>query len=454
MKPRTRPDTATAAARVERAYRQRTPASAAAFHQAGQVLPGGVSGAAKHYEPYPIFIASAAGAAVTDLDGRRYVDLLMGAGSCLLGHSHPHVTAAIGRQLERAATILAPTELERRYAERLRTHMPYLERLRFANTGSEAVRTALRVARAVTGRTRYAKFEGNFHGSDDYFLWSATAKRTSGHPSRPTPTADCAGLPDRLADDVLVLPYNDPAAAAALLASHGQELAAVFLEPVAFSTGGAVAADPDFARAVADATRHAGALLVFDEVVTCLRLGLAGAPAYLGVTPDLSCAGKAIGGGLPLSAFGGRAEVMDAALGPAAPARIFHSGTFTANPLSLAAGMAVLEVVESEPVIATLDELGGRLRRTLQQVCDAHHRGQITGVGSMFQLHLTDHPPSNRREVLAGDLELLRLVLLGMCANGVLWPPIHPGVLSYAHTSQDLDLVADTLAGVLEELAG
>ena len=139
MRPRTGLDTATAAARVEQAYRQRTPASAAAFDQAGQVLPGGVSGAAKHYAPYPVFIASAAGAAVTDLDGRRYVDLLMGAGSCLLGHGHPQVTAAIGRQLEQAATILAPTELEGRYAERLRGHMPYLERLRFARAPHKPV---------------------------------------------------------------------------------------------------------------------------------------------------------------------------------------------------------------------------------------------------------------------------------------------------------------------------
>jgi glutamate-1-semialdehyde 2,1-aminomutase len=453
MSPRTRPDVAAAAARVERAYLERTPASRAAYLAAGGVVPGGVSGAAKHYEPHPVFVASAAGATVTDLDGHTYLDLLMGAGAVLLGHGHPLVTAAVGRQLERAATLLAPTELERRHAERLRGHMPHLERLRYANTGSEALRTALRAARAVTGRTRYAKFEGNFHGSDDAFLWSATARRTPGTPRRPAPTPDCAGLPERLAGEVLLLPYNDPDAAAALLAEHGQTLAAVFLEPVAFSTGGAVAADPGFARVVADATRRAGALLVFDEVVTCLRLGLAGAPAYLGVTPDLSCVGKAVGGGLPLSAFGGRAEVMDAALGRDAAARIFHSGTFTANPLSLAAGMAVLDVVESEPVVPTLDELGGHLRLALQQVCDRHGLGQVTGVGSIFQLHLTEAPPRNRREVLAGDLELLRVVLLGMCAGGVLWPPVHPGVLSYAHDRAGLDRVADTLDAVLGALA-
>lgn len=440
---------------TEELYRRRTPASRAAWEAALGVLPSGVSGAAKRYDPYPVFLAAASGSQVTDLDGNQYVDLLMGAGACLLGHGHPHVVQAVARQLGRIGTVLAPTVLEREYAERLRGHMPYLERLRFANTGSEAVRTALRVARAVTGRTRYAKFEGNFHGSDDYFLWSANARRTAGDPARPEPVADCAGLPERLAGEVLLLPYNDAEGAAALLKQHGGELAAVFMEPVAFSSGGAIPADAAFAQAVADATRAAGALLVFDEVVTCLRLGLGGAPSYLGVSPDLSCVGKAIGGGLPLAAFGGRADVLEAALGPDpahAGTHVFHSGTFTANPLSLAAGMAVLDVVESEPVVETLDELGGRLRAGLQQVCDAHGRGHVTGVGSVLQLHLTAAPPGNRREVLAGDLEGLRRVLLGMCANGVLWPPVHPGVLSYAHRDHDVQRVIDALDAVLGEV--
>jgi glutamate-1-semialdehyde 2,1-aminomutase len=439
---------------IEKTFRERTPASRAAWEAALGVLPSGVSGAAKLYNPYPVFLGAASGSRVTDLDGNEYVDLLMGAGACLLGHGHPHVVEAVGRQLGQIGTVLAPTGLERRYAERLREHMPYLERLRFANTGSEAVRTALRVARAVTGRDRYAKFEGNFHGSDDYFLWSATGRHTAGEPTRPEPAPDCAGLPERLAGEVLLLPYNDAEGAAALIKEHGDELAAVFMEPMAFSTGGAILADAGFARAVAEAARAAGALLVFDEVVTCLRLGLGGAPSYLGVTPDLSCVGKAVGGGMPLSAFGGRADVMEAALGanPAhAGTHVFHSGTFTANPISLAAGMAVLDVVESEPVVETLDALGDHLRAGLQQVCDAHGLGHVTGVGSVFQLHLTAAPPANRREVLAGDLERLRQVLLGMCAGGVLWPPVHPGVLSYAHDQGDIHRVVDTLDAVLRE---
>ena len=249
-----------------------------------------------------------------------------------------------------------------------------------------------------------------------------------------------------------MLPYNDAENAASLIADQASELAAVVMEPVAFSTGGAVVADPDFAQAVRRITARHGIVLIFDEVVTCLRLGTGGAPGYLGVTPDLSCLGKAIGGGLPLSAMGGRAEIMDAVLGPGSIARgtrIFHSGTFTGNPLSLAAGMAVLDVLEAEPVIDHLDYLGGRLMSTLQEVLDSHGMGQMSGFGSIFQLHFTEAPPRNRREVLAGDHELLSAVLLGLCAHGMLWPPVHPGVLAYGHTEADLELLAGALDTVL-----
>lgn len=438
---------------VEALYRAATPGSAARWKEATQILPMGVSGSAKFYEPYPVVLASGLGGHITDVDSNNYVDFLMGAGSSLLGHSHPAVVAAVRKQIGRLSTILAPTSAEARFAERLRGLMPYLQRIRFANTGSEAVRTALRAARAYTGRTRYAKFEGNYHGSDDYFLVSGGSRQVSGEPHQPRPVFDSAGVPERIAEEVVLLPYNDVENAVSLISRHAAELAAVVMEPVAFSTGGAIAADRHFAQAIRAVTKQQGIVLIFDEVVTGLRLGTSGAPGYLGVTPDLSCLGKAIGGGLPLSAFGGRADIMEAVLGPGASSqdtRIFHSGTFTGNPLSVAAGMAVLDVLEQEPVLEHIDHLGERLRATLQQVLDSHGRGHMTGVGSIFQLHFTSAPPRNRREVLAGDYRLLTTVLLGMCAHGVLWPPVHPGVVSSGHTDPDIDRAATVLDVVLE----
>ncbi len=441
--------------KVEALYRERTGGSRAVWEESGGILPMGVSGAAKFYEPYPVALSGGRGGHVTDVDGNDYVDVLMGAGSSLLGHCHPEVVAAVREQMSRLATVLAPTPLEGRFAQRLTELMPYLERLRFANTGSEAVRTALRAARAYTGKTRYAKFEGNYHGSDDYFLVSGGSRRVEGDPHRPMPVFDSAGVPPRIADEVLVLPYNDVENSVALISENASELAAVVMEPVAFSTGGAVAADRHFAQAVRRVTARHGIVLVFDEVVTGLRLGTGGAPGYLGVTPDLSCLGKAIGGGLPLSAMGGRADIMEAVLGAESVAqgrRIFHSGTFTGNPLSMAAGMAVLDVLAKEPVLEHIDLLGDRLLSTLREVLDSHGMGQMTGFGSIFQLHFTDAPPRNRREILAGDHDLLSAVLLGLCAHGILWPPVHPGVVAYGHSEADIDRVAaalDTVMGMV-----
>ncbi len=438
--------------RIETLYRARTTGSHLQWKQGAGVLPMGVSGTAKFYDPYPVVLADGRGGHVTDVDGNDYVDFLMGAGSSLLGHCHPAVVAAVREQIGRLATVLAPTPVESRFAERLRELMPYLERIRFANTGSEAVRTALRAARAATGKTRFGKFEGNYHGSDDYFLVSGGSRQVAGEPHRPLPVFDSAGVPDRIAEEVLVLPYNDVENTVSLISEHASELAAVVMEPVAFSTGGAVAADRHFAHAVREITRKHGIVLIFDEVVTGLRLGVSGAPGYLNVTPDLSCLGKAIGGGLPLSALGGRADIMETVLGPQSAergTRIFHSGTFTGNPMSLAAGMAILDVLETEPVLEHINLVGNRLLTTLQEVLDSHGRGQMTGFGSIFQLHFTAAPPRNRREILAGDHQLLSAVLLGLCAHGILWPPVHPGVVSYGHSEADIDRAATVLDTVM-----
>jgi glutamate-1-semialdehyde 2,1-aminomutase len=255
-----------------------------------------------------------------------------------------------------------------------------------------------------------------------------------------------------VADDVLVLPSADPDAAVALIEERADRLAAVVVEPVAFSTGGAVALDPGFARALRNVTEANGIVLVFDEVVTCFRMGLGGAPDYLGVRPDLSALGKALGGGFPLAAFGGRGDIMEQVLGPAARSeRIFQSGTFTGNPIGVTAGMATLDVLESEPVLETVNRLAERLRNGLGDVFSGSGlRASVTGTASVFQLHMTQDPPRGRRDVVATDLDLLRLFLLAMVARGVLWPPIHPGVTAYLHDGGDIDRVAAAAAEVAE----
>lgn len=439
---------------ADRLFRTRTPSSAELWQRASGSFPDGVSGQAKFFAPYPVFLSSAAGATVTDVDGRLYIDLLMGAGPMLLGHSHPHVVEAVRRQVEVMTNPMMPTELSVTYAERLRSHMPYLERLRFTNTGSEATRSAVRVARAATGRLKIAKFEGNYHGSDDLFLISTHSPEPSGPDDRPEPVIDYAGLSSRLADEVVVLPYNDAPAAERLIDEHADELAAVIMEPVAFSSGGGVPASPDFAAAVRRATERHQILLILDEVLCGLRLGLAGAPAYLGITPDLAAIGKAIGGGLPLAAFGGRADLMEGALGGGPGSqRVFQSGTFTENPLSIAAGMATLDVLEAEPALDRADAAGALLRATLTEaITDSRHDAVVTGVGSIVQIHFGATRVVNRRDVVRSNLARTRSFLLGMVARGVLWPPVHPAVTSAAHGDQEIDSVVAAARDALEEL--
>lgn len=435
----------------ESAYRANRERSHELWRRACGVFPQGVSGAAKWYAPYPVFVAEAEGAYVTDVDGNRYVDLLMGAGPMLLGHGNPAIVEAIRAQVARMTNPMMPVEQGIELAERIRGHMPYLERLRFVNTGSEATRSAIRVARAATGRGLIAKCEGNFHGSDDVFLVSTHTRAINGPDERPEPVVDYHGMAPGLEQAVLVLPYNRPEAAVRIIEEHAGELAAVIMEPVSFSSGGGVPATHEFAAAVRDATARNGIALVFDEVLCAYRLGLGGAPSYLGVTPDLATIGKAVGGGMPLGAYGGRADLMEAALGAESPSRIFQSGTFTENPVSVAAGLAALHLLETEPILERADAAGEALRQGLRREFDAAGvQAAVTGQGSILQVHVGASEIRNRRDVLRADVESTRRFLLGMVAEGVLWPPIHPAVTSSAHDEASVEL---TLAAARRVLA-
>ena len=415
------------------------------------MFPQGVSGQAKYFAPYPIFVESAEGSHVIDADGNEYVDLLMGAGPLLLGHSHPAVTEAIRRQASIMVNPMMPTRSGFEFAERLQSHMQYLERLRFVNTGSEATRSAIRAARAFTGRVMVAKCEGNYHGSDDLFLISTHSRQLGGTRRQPVGVVDYSGMAPRLLDEVLVIPFNDPEAAELLIEAHSDELAAVIVEPVSFSSGGGVPATREFAAALRRVTQKHGIVLIFDEVLCALRFGLAGAPAYLGVAPDLATIGKAVGGGLPLAAFGGKASIMEAVLGFDSAMKIFQSGTFTENPMSIAAGSALLTVLETEDALDRANRAGDLMRSGLQSLLASHNiHGTVTGMDSIFQIHLgVDHVMS-RRDVMASDLDATRRFLLGCVAEGVLWPPMHPGVTSAAHTEADVDVALQRIDDMLK----
>ncbi len=426
-------------------FRRRTPKSKQLYQEARQYLAGGVGGHGKFLKPYPLYLKCAHGCRVVDVDDNEYLDVNMGAGPNLLGHNPTVVTDAVKRQLDVATHVFLATPLEVELAKRIQRCMPHLEMLRFANSGSEAARQTIKIARAYTGREKIAKFEGGFHGSDDSFLVSCMSPETRGPDSAPEPVLDYAGIPSVVLDQTLVLPFNDTDACVSLLRRHSQELAALILEPVAATPGGGVVIDKAFLEALRQETARAGILLIYDEIVTGFRLGLGGAAGWFGIAPDLAAIGKALAGGVPIAAFGGKREVMEAVVTPTGDAtdhktKIFQSGTFTGNPIAMAAGLAVLDELERANPYPHLDSLGNRVRADLPVVFGRYNIPiQISGIGSIFNFAIADHPVVTRRDVLRSNTVLQAEFCMGLIANGVLQPIRHAAFLSTAHKNEDIE---------------
>jgi len=441
-----------------RAYTARTPRSRRLWEEARGILPGGVSGNAKFFKPYPIYIEKASGSKVVDVDGNVYIDLLAGAGSAILGHGPEAVRHTLARQIEQAISPVFATELEIRLAQKVTTHMPYMDMVRFVNSGSEATFLLARVARACTGKERIAKFEGNYHGQHDFGLTGAFVAG-AGSEHRPDPIPGCAGTERASLNNLLLLPYND-AAALDIVREHADELAAVFIEPVAGFGIGAIPAERDWLAALRDLTAEKGILLVFDEIVTGFRLGLGGASSWFGVQPDLGAIGKIVGGGLPIGGFGGRRDLMEKVVTPTkepsdVKEKIFASGTFSGNPVSMAAGLAMISELERGDVYETLARRGERLRAGLREAGRRETLElQATGIESIFHVHFAGEPIRDKRSAMRADPVRQFAFSIGMISKGVLLPPAHPGFLSTAHSEADIDEVLRVAGDVLREMAG
>jgi glutamate-1-semialdehyde 2,1-aminomutase len=433
--------------RYESGYRKRTPNSARLFNIAKKSLPGGVSANNKALNPYPLYVSDGRGAYIVDIDGNSYIDLLMGAGPLILGHRPPKVIDALRNCLERGVLFILPTELEVELAQRIKKHASFVELIRFTNTGSEATLMALRVARLFTGRRRIAKFDGHFHGHANDTL-SVHTGITSPEALERAAGSDWGGIPEHVTADVLLLPNDNAHRAVELISMHANELAAVIMEPVPFAF--ALPPSTGFLRSIRDACSANDVLLIFDEVITGFRLGLGGGAEYFGVTPDLVTFGKIIGGGLPLGVFGGRGDIMEATLSPAngpgsSPRRVFQSGTFTANPLALAAGIATLDELESDTgIYSSLAELGDQLRNGLRSIFeDADFAARVTGLESIVHLHFLDREVRTLEDLCRSDQKRNREFCFSLMESGVFWRVAHGAFLSTAHTSEDIDRVLE-----------
>ena len=406
-------------------FTELTSASRELWERATYSLPGGNTRTTIFQDPYPVYLERGEGCRVVDVDGVERIDFINNYTSLVLGHCHPRVVEAVQLQAGRLASAAGPNELEIQMAERLKERLPSIELVRFTNSGTEATMQAIRAARAFTGRTVLLTFAGAYHGTHDY---------ASAIPATPGPAAG-AGIPQEVADSIVVPPYNDTEATLAALEPYLDDLAAIVVEPV-LGAGGVVPAGEGFLRSLRELADEAGALLIFDEVIA-FRIGYHGAQGRYAIRPDLTTLGKIIGGGLPIGAFGGRADVM-ALFDPREDGRLSHGGTFNANPLTMAAGLATLD--ELTPVaLDRLEALTVELQRKLGEVfADAGIPVCITQIGSLFNVHFSEGPISSHADVLAGDRELQRQLHLALLGDGILFTPRGMGCLSVPMTGAEI----------------
>ena len=419
----------------EQRVRAKTPGSRERFERAQRVLAGGVSsGLRRSAKPYPLYFSHGKGSRVTDVDGNQYIDYGLAWGPLILGHAPDAVVARVQEQAARGFTFGAQHDLELEVAARLTEIIPCADLVCFANSGTEIVEVALRLARAVTGRPKFLKFEGHYHGWSDQALVSyhPTAEQiAAGGPVG----AGAGQLPHQ---HVIVVEWNDRAAVEQAFAEHGKEISAVFCEPL-LANSGSIPAEPGFLEFLREITTREGALLAFDEVITGFRVDLRGAQGRYGVTPDLATYAKAVGAGAPLSVLAGRQEFMK----QIADGRVIHAGTLNGNPLSLAAAAAALHELSSHhgDHYHWMHERARRLRQGLESILHATGQAAVTtGDGPVFSVHFLDRAPRTYRDTLPARTDLYAAFALGMLAEGIVLLPDGRWYLSTAHTETDIEM--------------
>jgi glutamate-1-semialdehyde 2,1-aminomutase len=400
------------------------------FEEAKKLMPGGVSSPVRAISPHPFYVERAEGSKLVTVDGDSYIDCCLGYGPLLLGHAHPVILAAIEEQLAKGWLYGTPVDREIELARRICTDHPGIDMVRFVSSGSEATMAAIRLARGYTGKQDIVKIEGGFHGAHDAVL----VKAGSGATTLGVP--DSAGVVPDLVAHTCQIPFNDTEMLEALLARNS-DVAAVILEPLMGNIGPILPSNGYLSEVRAISQEH-GVLLIFDEVITGYRLGIGGAQAAFGVTPDLTTLGKIIGGGLPIGAFGGKSEIMEQ-VAPAGP--VYQAGTFSGNPLSLTGGIATIDWIHAHR------DIYGRLEgatRAIGESLPAHAGGSFVRAGSMFKYFFRDAPPQNYREAKESDTGAFAGFWKKMLGHGIFLPPsqFETNFISAVHTDEDIERIA------------
>jgi len=419
------------------------------FDRARGIIPGGVSSPVRAFKAVggnPPFVARAEGARIVDEDGNVYVDYVGSWGPMILGHAHPAILDAVREAAARGTSFGAPCALEVELAERVVRHVPSVEKVRFVSSGTEATMSALRLARGFTGRSKILKFDGCYHGHADSLLVAAgSGVATLGIPGSP-------GVPEGTVADTLVVPFNDTAAVEAAVAEHASDLAAIIVEPVCGNMG-AVPPRPGYLEALRDITRGNGTVLIFDEVMTGFRLGLGGAQERYGVTPDMTCLGKILGGGLPAAAYGGRADIM-ATVAPEGP--VYQAGTLSGNPLAMAAGRTAIDLLARPGVYESLEKTSAQLAEGLARAADeAGVTVTVNRVGSMVTVFFCPGPVTDYASARTSDTARFGRFFQAMLERGVWLPPaqFEAAFVSLAHGPAEIEATLKAAAESFREVA-
>jgi glutamate-1-semialdehyde 2,1-aminomutase len=415
------------------------------FERAGKLVPGGVNSPVRAFEPYPFFTASAKGSRLTDVDGREYIDYCLGYGPLILGHANAEVIGAVKEQLGRGTLYGTPSEQEVEFAELICKVVPSAEMVRLVSTGTEATMSAIRLARGFTGRKKIIKFEGCYHGAHDAVLVKAGSGATTfGMP-------DSLGVPEETARNTIVVPYNDVGAFEKAVEKERESLAAVIVEPVLGNIG-VVPPKEGFLEALRELTAEHNIVLIFDEVITGFRLALGGAQEYYGITPDLVTLGKILGGGFPMAAYAGKEEMMRLI---APSGKVYQAGTYSGNPISVAAGLATLKILRSKKrFYSEMEKKCEKLVRQLRRVADELGvQMQVNHVGSMFQMFLTGKPVHDYASAKAADNKRFMAFHRRLLEKGVFLPPsqFETCFISWAHSNKDLGKTVEAMAESLNE---
>jgi len=418
------------------------------FKEAQRYLPGGVDSPVRAYKAVggtPPFISRGQGSRIFDEDGNEFIDYVCSWGPLILGHSHPQVIEALKRVAERGTSFGAPTELEVTLARIITSAIPSIEMIRFVNSGTEATMTALRLARAFTGRDKIIKFAGGYHGhADGLLVQGGSGLATLSIPGSP-------GVPESYAANTLVAQYNNSEAVAQILESYPGEIAAVIIEPIAANMG-VVPPQPGFLENLRRLTSENGALLIFDEVISGFRVAYGGAQAVFGITPDLTCLGKIIGGGLPVGAYGGKREIMEMM---APVGSVYQAGTLSGNPLAMTAGIETLKAINQPEVYQHLEQATSRLEEGITKAASSSGVSiKISRFGSLLTIFFTASEVFDYETAATADTKLFGRFFQQLLEKGIYWPPsqFEAAFISLAHSDEDIDKTIEAIGQALNNI--